>query len=74
MFTAPSTQNLFTRHEQRVFQLLLHGLPNKQIAFKLQITEKTVEKHLTNIYGKLGIGSRVEAILWGITQSRESPT
>lgn len=74
MFKTASTQNLFTKHEQRVFQLLLQGLPNKQIALRLQITEKTVEKHLTNIYGKLGIGSRVEAVLWGITQSRESPT
>jgi len=74
MLKVASTENLFTKHEQRVFQLLLHGLPNKQIAFQLQITEKTVEKHLTNIYGKLGIGSRVEAILWGITQSRETPT
>jgi DNA-binding NarL/FixJ family response regulator len=74
MLKVASTQNLFTKHEQRVFQLLLHGFLNKQIAFKLQITEKTVEKHLTNIYGKLGTSSRVEAVLWGITQSGGTPT
>lgn len=55
--------------EKEVLRLLMQGLSNKQIAARLNITEHTVEFHLSNAYEKLGASSRVEALL----KLRESP-
>lgn len=53
----------FTKRELQVIQLLLHGESNSQIAVELRLSVRTVEFHLTNIYEKLGVSSRAEAIL-----------
>jgi DNA-binding CsgD family transcriptional regulator len=55
--------NQFSEREKEVIELLLQGASNKQIAAALEIAESTVESHLTRIYAKLGVGSRVVAIL-----------
>ena len=52
-----------SKREKQVAELLLQGKSNKQIAAALHISEGTVEFHLTRIYGKLGVGSRAEAII-----------
>jgi LuxR family maltose regulon positive regulatory protein len=46
-----------------VLKLLAQGCPDKKIADTLVIARETVHKHLKNIYGKLGVHSRTEAIL-----------
>src|SRR5215813_9737372 len=53
----------FSEREQDVVQLLLQGKSNKQIALELGIANRTVEFHLSNIYSKLNVKSRSEAIL-----------
>lgn len=53
----------FSEREKDVVKLLLQGKGNKQIAFELGISNRTVEFHLGNIYAKLGVASRAEAIL-----------
>jgi DNA-binding CsgD family transcriptional regulator len=53
----------FSEREKEVIELLKQGKSNKLIALALDITESTVESHLTKIYAKLGVSSRVEAIL-----------
>jgi DNA-binding CsgD family transcriptional regulator len=53
----------FTEREKVVIGLLLQGKSNKQIALSLSISKSTVEFHLKNIYRKLGVRSRAEAIL-----------
>ncbi len=53
----------FSKREIEVAELLLQGKSNKQIALLLGISEHTVEFHLKNIYEKLGVSSRTEAIL-----------
>ncbi len=53
----------FSRRQYQVLELLLQGKSNKQIALELGISESTVEFHLRNIYGKLQVRSRTEAIL-----------
>lgn len=54
---------LLSRREKEVIGLLLQGKSNKQIALSLDISERTVEFHLKNIYKKLQVNSRVELIL-----------
>jgi DNA-binding CsgD family transcriptional regulator len=54
---------LFSEREKDVVRLLLQGKSNKQIALDLGISNRTVEYHLSNIYSKLGVSSRSEAIL-----------
>lgn len=49
-----------TATEQRVAELVAQGQSNKQVAAALVITTRTVEAHLTRIYAKLGVRSRVE--------------
>ena len=53
-------QSKLSPRETKVVGLVLQGKSNKQIAFQLGITERTVEFHLKNVYAKLGIGSRME--------------
>lgn len=55
--------NELSKREKEVAELLLQGKSNKQIALALGIAEHTVEFHLKNIYAKLGVGSRAEAII-----------
>ncbi len=52
-----------SRREEEVISLLLQGKSNKQIAYALGISERTVEFHLKNIYDKFQVSSRVELIL-----------
>jgi DNA-binding NarL/FixJ family response regulator len=48
--------------EAAVLAELCHGQTNKQIAAKLWVSEQTVKFHLRNVYRKLGISSRTEAL------------
>jgi pimeloyl-ACP methyl ester carboxylesterase/DNA-binding CsgD family transcriptional regulator len=54
-----------TEREHMTLGLLREGRSNAQIAWELGIAEKTVRNHLTNLYRKLGVRSRAEAIVLG---------
>jgi DNA-binding response OmpR family regulator len=56
---------LLTRREREIFVLLAEGLGNTAIAERLVISPKTVSTHLGNIYGKLGVRTRVQALTAG---------
>lgn len=51
-----------TEKELMILKAIAKGARNKEIAFKMGISERTVKAHLTNIYNKLGVDSRSEAI------------
>ena len=53
----------FSEREKQVTELLLQGKSNKQIALALGISTSTVEYHLKNVYRKLQVNSRTEAVL-----------
>lgn len=54
-----------SRREQEVMGLIAGGMSNQQIAATCFISEKTVKNHINRIFGKLGAGSRSQAIaLW----------
>lgn len=57
-----------TEREVEVLALVAEGLPNKQIASQLQVAERTVNFHVSNILQKLGAASRVEAAVWAKEQ------
>lgn len=52
-----------THRELEVLQLLAEGIPNKQIAQRLGISDNTVKFHITTIFSKLGAHSRTEAVI-----------
>ncbi len=57
------TEDLSPR-EQDVLRLVAQGLPNKRIARELEISEKTVKAHLTNVFQRIGVTDRTQAALW----------
>ncbi len=52
-----------SKREREVFQLVLQGKSNKQIAWSLDISVRTVEFHLKNVYAKFQVSSRIELLL-----------
>jgi DNA-binding NarL/FixJ family response regulator len=63
--------SLLSVRETEVANLVAEGLPNKEIALRLGITDHTVSNYLFNIYNKLGISSRVELVLFVMQQRKE---
>lgn len=51
-----------TPREREILNLMSDGLPNKTIANRLSISERTVTTHIANIYAKLHVNNRVSAI------------
>ncbi len=55
-----------TDREREILDLLAQGLSNKAIAARLYLSVRTVEGHLANIYSRLGVRSRTEAMLLAV--------
>ncbi|MDP9475365.1 MAG: response regulator transcription factor [Actinomycetota bacterium] len=55
-----------TRREREVLQALAEGLDSKQIAAKLHITFETERTHMVNILNKLGVHSRLQALVFAV--------
>jgi DNA-binding NarL/FixJ family response regulator len=55
-----------SRREREIVNLVTHGLRNKELAEKLQISEQTVKNHMHNIFDKLGVSDRLELALYAI--------
>jgi LuxR family maltose regulon positive regulatory protein len=58
----PSVAEELTQREKEVLRLIAAGLSNRESAESLVVTEGTVKKHLNNIFGKLGVKSRTQAV------------
>ena len=52
--------------EAEVLRLVARGMTNAQIAQELYLSPRTVNTHLTSVYGKLGVGSRAEAVRFAV--------
>jgi len=59
-----------TRRETEVLGLLAQGLSNKEIAAELWLSDRTVERHITGLYAKIGVRSRTGAALFALQQGR----
>ena len=55
-----------TNRELEVLQLAADGLSNKEIAGKLVLSEKTVKNHIANIFSKLQVNDRTQAVLYAL--------
>lgn len=60
--TRAGSDNLLSEREREILAAVAGGLTNAKVAEKLFIAPQTVKKHLENIYAKLGVGSRTEAV------------
>ena len=58
-----------TRREFEVLKLLAIGMYNKEIGEKLNITERTVKNHVSNIFKKIGVSDRTQAAVFAIRNS-----
>lgn len=53
-----------SEREREVLAMVAEGLPNKVIAQRLSISEKTVKAHLTSVFRQIGVTDRTQAALW----------
>jgi DNA-binding NarL/FixJ family response regulator len=60
----PDPLGALSEREREVLALVGQGLPNKLIARRLEIAEKTVKSHLTRIFREIGVSDRTQAALW----------
>ena len=60
---APEEVEPLTEREFEVLAMAAKGLSNKMIARELHLSDRTVQVHLSNIFGKLGVASRTEAVI-----------
>jgi DNA-binding NarL/FixJ family response regulator len=66
MVTA-SGMKLLTSREEQVVALVADGLSNREVAEELDLSEHTIKKYLFRIFDKLGISSRVELVLYAVS-------
>ncbi len=60
----PAPEEQLTEREQEILALIAQGQPNKVIARRLDIAEKTVKNHVSRIFQTLGVTDRTQAALW----------
>lgn len=57
-----------SERELDVLKLAARGMTNREIGDELSISARTVQVHLSNTFGKLGVGSRTEAVLYAVRE------
>ena len=62
--------SLLSKREEEVVALVADGLTNREISEQLKLSEHTVKNYLFKVFEKLGISTRVELVLYALSQSR----
>ena len=60
------SSEILSERESEILKLVAMGMSNKDIAEKLVLSERTIKAHLTNVFNKLNVASRSEAIVKGL--------
>lgn len=55
--------NILTKREKEIFELLINNYNTKDISYNLGISEKTVRNHISNVMQKLGVNGRASAVV-----------
>lgn len=63
--------SILSKREEQVLHLLADGLSNRELAKALTLSEHTVKNHLFRIFDKLGVSSRIEAVLYAVSQREQ---
>ena len=75
LFPAPTQKHFgLTPREREIVGVILTGCSNNDIAAKFSISEKTVKHHLTNIFDKVGVSSRLELALFALHYKLDLPS
>ena len=69
-----ATLSDLTQREIQILHLVLEGRTNKAIAGELYVCEKTIEFHLSHIYSKIGVRTRMMAGLWALQHGVKTET
>jgi len=64
--TRPAFPDKLTGREVEVLRLIAAGRTNREISGDLVLSERTVARHITNIYGKIGAANKAEATAYAI--------
>jgi two-component system nitrate/nitrite response regulator NarL len=64
---------VLSKRANQVCQLAASGLSNREISTKLGLSEHTVKNYLSQIFEKLGISTRIELVLYTISQAKRRP-
>ena len=64
--TAPATPQLLTPREEEIVRLITRGLDNFSIAREVSLSINSIKSHIRSAYRKMGVGSRSQAVLWGV--------
>ena len=70
---SPAKAYGLTKRELEILSTIVSGLSNKEIAQKFSLSEDTVKHHLTNIFDKVGVSSRLELALFAINHRLVEP-
>lgn len=57
------SKSILTTREREIFNLLIEGYVTKEISNKLNISEKTVRNHISNVIQKLEVNTRYQAVI-----------
>jgi two-component system, NarL family, response regulator LiaR len=69
----PAAHADLTARELEVLRLIARGLPNKQIAAELHVSEKTVKTHVSAILRKLAVADRTQAAMYAVRERLAEP-
>jgi len=72
--TLPSTTHRLTARELQVLRLVAAGSTNKEIASALGVAVSTLERHLVNLYSKIGARGRADAIAYALRHRLDTPS
>jgi DNA-binding NarL/FixJ family response regulator len=61
---------LLTKREEEVVRLVAEGMQNREIAKELKLSEHTIKNYLFHIFEKLGVSSRVELVLYAVSNAK----
>jgi DNA-binding NarL/FixJ family response regulator len=61
---SPPPNERLSEREREILGMVARGMPNKVIALRLGISEKTVKAHLTSVFRAIGVTDRTQAALW----------